>query len=304
MTSPVPMSVAVVIPAKDEAERIAPTVTAAAGLPHVDLVIVVDDGSGDATARLAEAAGARVVRHESNHGKAAAMMTGAKYAAAHDDPLAPRAVLFVDADLGASAANLAALIGPVLAGEADLTVANIPRANSSGGGGRVVRLAQRTVAARTGRQFAQPLNGMRCITRPALASALPLASGWGVEVGMLLDVLAAGHRVVEVPVEFTHRATGTDLAGVLHRGKQMRDVARVAAGRRGRAGGRGNVAGMGGADAAGGAEHDAGGDNQGGGGDDQRAAGGDNQGGGGDNRGAGDNQGGSGDDQRAAGRGD
>lgn len=236
MTIPVPTAVAVVIPAKDEAERIAATVGAALGLPHVDLVIVVDDGSADDTAGLAEAAGARVIRHESNHGKAAAMTTGANYVAAHDDPADPRAVLFVDADLGASAANLEPLIAPVLTGTADLTIANIPRANSSGGGGRVVRLARRTVAARTGRQIAQPLNGMRCITRAALASALPLASGWGVEVGMLLDVLEGGHRVLEVPVEFTHRATGTDLAGVLHRGKQMRDVARVAAGARGRAG--------------------------------------------------------------------
>ena len=54
--------VAVVIPARDEAVRIAATVTAAAGIPGVDLVVVVDDGSRDATAELAAAAGARVLR--------------------------------------------------------------------------------------------------------------------------------------------------------------------------------------------------------------------------------------------------
>lgn len=222
-------SVAVIIPAKSEAARIAATVEAVATLPDVDLVVVVDDGSTDDTASLARAAGAEVVCHRSNHGKAAAMMSGAKYVAAHDDPVAPRALLFVDADLEGSAANLAPLIVPVLAGEADMTIANIPRANSSRGGGRVVRLAQRTIRSRTGRQIAQPLNGMRCLTRDAFRTALPLAPGWGVEVGLTLDVLRAGLRVLEVPVDFSHRATGKDWRGVLHRARQMRDVARVIA---------------------------------------------------------------------------
>ena len=228
-----PTRVAAIIPAKSEADRIVATVTATAGLPHVDLVVVVDDGSTDATARLAEEAGAVVVRHTANEGKAAAMMTGAKTVAARDDPAAPRALLFVDADLRESAANLAPLMTPVLSGAVDMTIANIPRANSSKGGGRVVRLAQRTILGRTGREIAQPLNGMRCLTRDAFRAALPLAPGWGVEVGLTLDVLQAGLRVVEVPVDFTHRATGKDWRGVLHRGRQLRDVARVVA-RRGR----------------------------------------------------------------------
>lgn len=229
---PTPTRVAAIIPAKSEAERIAATVAAVRGLQAVDVVVVVDDGSTDDTAAVAEAAGAVVVRHTTNHGKAAAMMSGAKFVAAQDASDALRALLFVDADLGASATNLDPLVAPVLAGEADMTIANIPRANSSRGGGRVVRLAQRTIRARTGREIAQPLNGMRCLTREAFRRALPLAPGWGVEVGLTLDVLGAGLRVVEVPVDFTHRATGTDWRGIVHRGKQFRDVARVVARRR------------------------------------------------------------------------
>lgn len=229
---PTPTRVAAIIPAKSEAERIAATVAAVRGLQAVDVVVVVDDGSTDDTAAVAEAAGAVVVRHTTNHGKAAAMMSGAKFVAAQDASDAPRALLFVDADLGASATNLDPLVAPVLAGEADMTIANIPRANSSRGGGRVVRLAQRAIRARTGREIAQPLNGMRCLTRDAFRCALPLAPGWGVEVGLTLDVLGAGLRVVEVPVDFTHRATGTDWRGIVHRGKQFRDVARVVARRR------------------------------------------------------------------------
>ena len=65
--------VAAIIPAKDEAERIAATVRAVRVIPHVDLVLVVDDGSEDDTQHVARAAGAVVVRHSQNRGKASAM---------------------------------------------------------------------------------------------------------------------------------------------------------------------------------------------------------------------------------------
>ena len=58
--------VAVVIAARNEADRIATTVAAAAGL--AGLVVVVDDGSRDATAALAQQAGAVVMRHPRNQG--------------------------------------------------------------------------------------------------------------------------------------------------------------------------------------------------------------------------------------------
>ncbi|HWD79682.1 MAG TPA: glycosyltransferase, partial [Kribbella sp.] len=75
--APFERAVACVIPAKDEADRIAATVDAVHKIIGVDLVVVVDDGSTDRTAEVAEQAGAVVVRHERNRGKAAAMETGA-----------------------------------------------------------------------------------------------------------------------------------------------------------------------------------------------------------------------------------
>ena len=98
--------VAVVIPAKDESERIRDTVIAAFGLPDVSLVLVVDDGSRDGTSGAAELAGATVMRHARTRGKAAAMETGAEAVRlldqrdGRDDP---RHLLFLDADLGSSA---------------------------------------------------------------------------------------------------------------------------------------------------------------------------------------------------------
>src|SRR5215468_162017 len=70
--------VAVIIPAKNESDRIQATVAGASGLSGVDLVVVVDDGSTDDTAALAGDAGAMVVRHSRSRGKAAAMETGAE----------------------------------------------------------------------------------------------------------------------------------------------------------------------------------------------------------------------------------
>ena len=65
--------VACVIPAKDEEQRIAATVTAARDLPGVEIVIVCDDGSSDRTSEYAAGAGAIVVSHTRNRGKAAAV---------------------------------------------------------------------------------------------------------------------------------------------------------------------------------------------------------------------------------------
>ena len=124
-------SVAVIIAAKDEADRIVTTVSAARRIAGVDLVIVVDDGSADATGRLAADAGALVLSHPRNRGKATAMATGARAVADQDinDPTVSggaRLLLFIDADLEHSAANAAALVAPVASGDADMTIAILP----------------------------------------------------------------------------------------------------------------------------------------------------------------------------------
>src|SRR5699024_9699227 len=75
LTAHRPEHVAVVIPAKNEAERIEATIRSARRIPGVDLVVVVDDGSTDATSAVAMGTDALVVRHKSNRGKAAAMAT-------------------------------------------------------------------------------------------------------------------------------------------------------------------------------------------------------------------------------------
>jgi len=223
-------SVAAIIAAKDEAVRIASTVSAVRRIHGVDLVIVVDDGSSDTTARLAGEAGAVVVRHPRNRGKAAAMASGAKAAAdldLRDPPVSgrPRELLFIDADLSDSAANMGVLVAPVASGAADMTIAVLPPQETPGGGhGFVVRLARNGIERFAGWTPTQPLSGMRCLTREAFDAASPLARGWGVEVGLTIDVLGAGLRVLEVPCDLQHRVSGSDWRGQVHRAKQYRDV--------------------------------------------------------------------------------
>lgn len=225
--------VAVVIPAKDEAERVAATVRACRAIPRVDLVVVVDDGSTDETQTHARAAGAVTVRHSVSRGKASALETGAAIVAMRDYSDGPsRLLLFIDADLSDSAAACSELVPPVLDGIADMSVAVPPKQAGAGGRGRVVRADRRAIAAATGWAPVAPLSGQRCLTREAYEAAAPLATGWGVEVALSIDVLSSGLTVIEVPCNITHRVTGNDRAGVMHRAAQYRDVMRAVAARR------------------------------------------------------------------------
>lgn len=218
---PLNASFAVIIPAFEEEERVGATVGATLELPGVDLVVVVDDGSADGTSRAAEGAGARVVRAPVNRGKAAAMELGAALVADLERAAqaVPRPLLFLDADLEHSASAAAPLLDAVREGGADVAIATLP-AQPGGGHGFVVNLARSGIAEATGWRATQPLSGQRALTRAAFDAALPLARGFGVEVGMTIDLLRQGFSVVEVPVELRHRVTGRDLRAQRHRARQ------------------------------------------------------------------------------------
>ena len=112
---PAPRLVAV-IPAHNEERFIGSVVLQTR--PHVHSVIVVDDGSTDATGAVAEAAGAIVVRHHTNCGKGAALNTGLCRAR----ELNPAAVVMLDADGQHAPAEMGPVVAPALAAEADIVV--------------------------------------------------------------------------------------------------------------------------------------------------------------------------------------
>lgn len=112
------MKVIAVIPAFNEASRIGEVIQEA--LPHVDTVLVVDDGSADATAERAKAAGATVIRHMENSGAGAATMTGIEAARAMGADI----VITLDADGQHDPRDIPLLLQPVKQGAADVVFAN------------------------------------------------------------------------------------------------------------------------------------------------------------------------------------
>jgi glycosyltransferase involved in cell wall biosynthesis len=205
------------VAARDEEATIASTVRALRSIERVDAVIVADDGSHDRTAHEAAAAGARVVRSVRGSGKGGAL------AAAFARVSGASVVLLADGDLGSSAAALDAVLAPVMAGRADLAVAVPPRA-ISGGFGLVRRSAAALIRRISGLRTTAPLSGQRAVTVECLRACRPLAAGFGVDAAMVADASRLGFRVLEVAAAFSHRSTGRDVAGFVHRGRQGRDI--------------------------------------------------------------------------------
>ncbi len=210
--------VSVIIPARNEEVRIGATVIAALGIPGVREVLVVDDASSDATAQTARAAGASVIQLERNVGKAGAVTEGirrSKY----------RWIMFLDADLGETAAEGALLVPPIVAG-AGMSIARFPENPGRGGGaGIVVGLARWGARALAGVELRAPLSGQRCLVRPALSATLPFSGRFGMETSLNIAVARSGFHIVEVPTEMDHRVTMNDWKSRMHRGRQCFDVA-------------------------------------------------------------------------------
>ena len=162
-----------IIPALNEEQRITHILETALGCGVFSDVLVVDDGSSDATGVVAQRCGARVVRHEQNRGKALAMLTGLNHTKA---PL----VCFLDADLIAvTPAHLIALVAPVRQEEAKATLGVFR-------GGRIATgLAQ---------WIAPMISGQRCLSRKLLVEFNSWDSGYGIETAINSFLLSKGIR--------------------------------------------------------------------------------------------------------------
>ena len=192
--------------ARDEEHAIGATVGALrAQVPDAE-VIVADDGSRDRTAERAEQAGATVLRLP-HRGKGDALSAAERAAP-------PGALLLVDADL---TGDLGALPG------SGLRIARFAR-REGGGFGIAKRTGRLLIAVRSGREVAEPLSGQRSLDARARSAVFPLAPGFGAEVRMTIDAVRAGVPVEEVELDLAHRATGRDLRGFLHRGRQLLDM--------------------------------------------------------------------------------
>ena len=198
----------ILVAARDEEARIGTTVAELRKLFPGARVIVADDGSTDGTAHVAATAGARVLRLP-HRGKGQALTLAEREAP-------PGPLLLCDADLRGD-------LRPLLDGEGDLRIAVFAR-RQGGGFGIAKEAARRLVALASGFRAAEPLSGQRWLSEEARAAVFPLAAGFGCEAGMTVDAVDARLAVEERELDLEHRATGRDLAGFLHRGRQLRDI--------------------------------------------------------------------------------
>ena len=198
----------ILVAARDEEAVIGDTVEALRrGFPDAE-VIVADDGSRDRTADFAEDAGAVVLRLP-RRGKGQALSAAERAAP-------PGALLLCDADLSGE-------LSPLLEEGVDLNVAAFAE-RFGGGFGVTKRVARGLIGALAGFEPREPLSGQRALSAAARARCFPVAAGFGCEVRMTIDAARAGLRVRETELALRHRATGRDLAGFLHRGRQLRDT--------------------------------------------------------------------------------
>jgi glucosyl-3-phosphoglycerate synthase len=180
----------VVIPALNEAARIASVVHFASRSPRVDEVIVVDDGSVDGTPDFAAAAGARVIT-STLLGKGASMEDGIRESFGDN-------ILFLDGDLaGLNDRLIDIMLDPLESGEADFVKACFTRE-----AGRVTTLTARPllqVFFPELAHFTQPLGGIIAARRQLLES-IRFETDYGVDLGLLIDAWAQGARIAEVSI--------------------------------------------------------------------------------------------------------
>lgn len=210
------MKIVALIPAHNEALLITETIEAVQGVPSITQIVVIDDGSSDNTSELARAAGAKVISLHHNVGKGAALEAAAKRYEDAD------IILLLDGDLGKSASQAELLLAPVIDGQADMCIASFPVVESGKAGfGLVKQMAQNAINELGGDFISKaPLSGQRAIRRECLDAIRPFSSGYGVEIGLTVRALRKGFRILEVETTMTHAATGRDLKGFIHRGKQ------------------------------------------------------------------------------------
>ena len=206
-----PGPVVFVLPAHNE-EAALPAVLdaiARADIPN-SRAIVVDDGSTDATASIAELLGALVVRHPRNRGLGAALRTG--LAAARD--LRPRAVVYLDADGEYDPADARTLLAPIEAGTADyVTGSRFPAARAGAPDGMPIsrRIANTMFSALlsllSGHRITDGQSGMRAFSPRALEVA-EIVHDYNYAQVLTLDLLHKGIRMTEVPITYRRRQHG------------------------------------------------------------------------------------------------
>ncbi len=215
-------SLAVVIPARNESTTIGKVIAAVRQhLPQAN-VLVVDDGSIDDTEKIAQEAGATVVRHQEPRGKGAALRTGFQAVVAE-------LIVTIDGDGQDDAADLPALvdcatdgvdlvIGSRFLGRFEPGSISWPNYLATRGFNLLIRL-------RRGTRVTDSQAGVRCYRRAAVDSIEWTSTEYEVETELLLRIIEAGGSIREVPVRRQPRQGGqTSFQRIRHGVRILRTI--------------------------------------------------------------------------------
>jgi len=217
--------ISIIIPAYNEENKIKDTLESIKDINEIHEILVIDDGSSDKTTEIAktlEDEKIKVFTLDKNRGKGYALNYGLKIAMKNATIIG-----FLDGDLGSTSSEVKKLITPILKDEADVIIAKFPPATKKGGLGFVKRLAKESVLEMTGKELEATLSGQRVFKKEVLEKFEEIPYGYGVEVGMTIDILKHGYTIKEVLVNMTHSETGRNSKSFIHRGNQFYNIKKV-----------------------------------------------------------------------------
>lgn len=174
---------------------------------HVDEVVVVDDGSSDLTAMVAEKLGAKVLRHNRKLGKGAALRTGFKYALQSGADL----VVTLDSDGQHDPSYIPRLVDELHKNQTDLVIGS--RLTRPAGMARHrwmgARMLDHATQVKVGGRVIDAQSGFRAYSRKAVEALVATEYGMGVDSEIVIRADKAGMRIVEVPIEVSYNGPKT-----------------------------------------------------------------------------------------------
>lgn len=190
------MTICALIAAYNEERHVAEVVLGTA--PHVQRVIVIDDGSTDGTAARAREAGALVVSHGRNLGKGCAIRTGLTYALT--EPCTH--VLLIDGDLQHDPTEIPVLVAQARRGVGDFVLGERELRKDSMPAARFYSnvIGSRILSGFIGAPVADSQSGFRLIRSDFLRQVRLSASGYEIETEMLIKLVRAGAVLERVKV--------------------------------------------------------------------------------------------------------
>ena len=203
MSTPIQPNVVACIPAFNEEEHIASVILGVR--PHVEKIIVCDDGSHDMTSEIAEALGAKVVRHERNLGYGSALSTLFESARKENAGI----MVMIDGDGQHDPNDIPRLIGPIIEGGADVVIGSRFLDSSDGVPGYRklgIKLITGATNAISKQGISDSQSGFRAYSARALNQIFPSEMGMGASVEILMKATEKGLSVTEIPIRIRYDA--------------------------------------------------------------------------------------------------